>query len=217
MATRSPPAGTRCGSRGRGSVDLPPTYGVSSGRFRARSPVAGAMRESLTPKQHWVFEFVRDYIETHGYAPTFEEIRDAAGVSALSTVYEHVESLAAKKYLRFQKGSVRSIQLIPEHHPYDFVVEAFDDVAWARVLLAIARPDLETDPPFGTSIDPAVREEAARTALELLGPAVPPTGAEPSVHRSLSCELPERDWQLAIGDRLHVQEVCRDTRHGSCA
>jgi repressor LexA len=62
----------------------------------------------LTPKQRQVYEYVRSYTIEHGYAPSLMEIRDHLGLSAVSTVHEHLVNLEAKGFLKREDHKARS-------------------------------------------------------------------------------------------------------------
>ncbi len=69
---------------------------------------------NLTPRQHDIVEFLRDYVAEYDYAPTMQEIADHLGVSR-PTVFEHIEALEAKGALtRGEPTYARSIVLAPE-------------------------------------------------------------------------------------------------------
>ena len=70
-------------------------------------------QKPLTKKQKEILDFVRDFSETHGYAPSFEEIADGFGYGSLATVHEHLENLRAKGYIRKAYNESRSISLVP--------------------------------------------------------------------------------------------------------
>jgi repressor LexA len=53
----------------------------------------------LYPQQRRTLKFVEKYISDHGFSPTLTEIRDYLGVSALSTVHEHLLKLEEKGFL----------------------------------------------------------------------------------------------------------------------
>ena len=67
----------------------------------------------LTKKQKEILDFVRDFSEAHGYAPSFEEIAEGFGYGSLATVHEHLENLRAKGYIRKGYNESRSIELVP--------------------------------------------------------------------------------------------------------
>lgn len=79
------------------------------------------MSEPLTKRQKQVLDFVTQYIEAHGYAPSYREIAEAFKLGSVATVAEHVESLVAKGLLQKNDNSARSLQLVKES---DFEPEA---------------------------------------------------------------------------------------------
>lgn len=72
------------------------------------------MKPTLYNRQRQILYFISLYIKKFGYAPTLNEIADAIGVSALSTVYEHLSSLEKKGYIRRYKGALRGIEILNE-------------------------------------------------------------------------------------------------------
>lgn len=54
----------------------------------------------LTPRQFQILAFIREHCQTHGYAPTLQEIGRRFGLSSPATVHKHVGQLVAKGYLR---------------------------------------------------------------------------------------------------------------------
>ncbi|HWV56140.1 MAG TPA: transcriptional repressor LexA [Longimicrobiales bacterium] len=67
---------------------------------------------SLTKRQKDVLDYLSDYLEEHGYAPSFEEIARHFGFGSLATVHEHLENLRAKGYIRKTYNASRSIELV---------------------------------------------------------------------------------------------------------
>ena len=63
----------------------------------------------LTARQRAVLNFIAAYTAGAGCAPSLEEIRDHLGVSAVSTVHEHVANLIDKGYLERGWNQARSI------------------------------------------------------------------------------------------------------------
>ena len=72
------------------------------------------MAEPLTKRQKEVFDFVSQYIEAHGYAPSYREIATAFKFGSVATVAEHIESLVTKGMLQKGENEARSIQLVPQ-------------------------------------------------------------------------------------------------------
>ena len=70
-------------------------------------------KKPLTKKQREILDFVQDFAEDHGYAPSFEEIATRFGYTSLATVHEHLENLRAKGYIRKGYNESRSIEVVP--------------------------------------------------------------------------------------------------------
>jgi repressor LexA len=65
----------------------------------------------FTPKQRRIFDFIRSYTAENGYAPSLQEIRDAMGLSAVSTVHEHISRMQAKGILKRDYHMPRSTEI----------------------------------------------------------------------------------------------------------
>ena len=65
----------------------------------------------LTPRQQQVYQFVCDYLDSHGYAPTLQEIAAYLGINGNLGVLRHLEALEKKGYLRRVTGKSRGIVL----------------------------------------------------------------------------------------------------------
>lgn len=70
-------------------------------------------KKPLTKKQREILDFVQDFAEDHGYAPSFEEIANRFGYTSLATVHEHLENLRLKGYIRKGYNESRSIEVVP--------------------------------------------------------------------------------------------------------
>ena len=70
------------------------------------------MAPVLYNRERQVLEFITQYIQRHGYAPTLMEIAESLGVSAVSTVHEHLEKLVSKGFIKKSAGFERGIELI---------------------------------------------------------------------------------------------------------
>jgi len=66
---------------------------------------------SLTQRQKQIYDFIRNYIEKKSLSPTFEEIRRHFKLSALSTVHQHIDTLAEKGFLVKTNNIARGIEL----------------------------------------------------------------------------------------------------------
>ena len=67
---------------------------------------------AITRRQHEVYTFIQQFVEQHGYSPSFEEIGDGLGLSSLATVHKHVTNLEQKGLLKRDYNRSRSIDLV---------------------------------------------------------------------------------------------------------
>lgn len=70
------------------------------------------MVATLYKRQRQILDFIAQYIQKNGYAPTLREIADAINVSSLATVHEHLETLNRKGVIKKHDGRVRGIELV---------------------------------------------------------------------------------------------------------
>jgi repressor LexA len=70
---------------------------------------------ALTPRQKEVLDFLANFLETHGYSPSYEEIAEGLHLASLATVHKHVTALEAKRYLRRSFNQSRSLELAPRY------------------------------------------------------------------------------------------------------
>jgi repressor LexA len=72
------------------------------------------MPVTLYKRQREILDFVSQYIQRNGYAPTLQEIAKALGVSSLATVHEHLEAMQRKGIIRRQGGSARGMEIMDQ-------------------------------------------------------------------------------------------------------
>lgn len=68
----------------------------------------------LTKKQAEVLHFVKEFLATHAYAPSYREIAEGLGLSSPATIFEHIRALHSKGFLRLDEGEARSVELAPK-------------------------------------------------------------------------------------------------------
>jgi repressor LexA len=67
-------------------------------------------------RQKQILDFIKQYIDTNGYAPTLKQIAKALDVSSLATVHEHLQALEKKGLIRKKIGATRGI-VLTDHIP----------------------------------------------------------------------------------------------------
>jgi repressor LexA len=69
----------------------------------------------LTKRQREILDFLNDFIQRHGYAPSLEEIGKRFSLSSLATVHKHLTNLQEKGFIKRAWNRSRSVELVP--HP----------------------------------------------------------------------------------------------------
>jgi len=67
---------------------------------------------ALTRRQKQVYDFLAQFVDEHGYSPSFEEIGEGLGLSSLATVHKHISNLEQKGLLKRDYNRSRSIDLL---------------------------------------------------------------------------------------------------------
>ena len=65
----------------------------------------------LTPRQERVLNYLRDFIDEHGYPPSYRQIAQACQISSTSVVDYNLEVLEREGYLRRDRDISRGIEL----------------------------------------------------------------------------------------------------------
>lgn len=69
--------------------------------------------QPLTKRQREILDYLNDFIQQHGYAPSLEEIGRRFGLSSLATVHKHLTNLQEKGFIKRSWNRSRSMELIP--------------------------------------------------------------------------------------------------------
>ncbi len=72
------------------------------------------MEKRPTKKQTELLEYLRGFIGSNGYGPSYREIQKALGYSSVSTVATHIEGLIKAGKLRKKDRSARSLEIASE-------------------------------------------------------------------------------------------------------
>jgi repressor LexA len=67
----------------------------------------------LTRRQKEILDYVSEYLDDRGYAPTIEEIGEHFGLSSLATVHKHLSNLQEKGLIRRAWNRSRALELVP--------------------------------------------------------------------------------------------------------
>ena len=101
---------------------------------------------ALTRRQREVYDFLDQFIEAHGYSPSFEEIGSALGLSSLATVHKHLNNLQEKGMLNRNYNRSRSIDLVKvrtrtKKPAIDLSLPLVGVIAAGRPLEAVENPE----------------------------------------------------------------------------
>lgn len=69
--------------------------------------------QPLTKRQREILDYLQDFIQQHGYAPSLEEVGRRFGLSSLATVHKHLTNLQDKGFIRRSWNRSRSVELLP--------------------------------------------------------------------------------------------------------
>lgn len=78
------------------------------------------MPQVLFERERRVLEYVAQFIQRHGYAPTLQEICNGVGVRSPATVCEHIYKLEDKGFLRRYPGKTRGIEVLRDSQQIAF-------------------------------------------------------------------------------------------------
>lgn len=62
-------------------------------------------------KKEKVYNFIVKYINEHGYAPVYREIREETGIRSLDTICRYLYQLKEENKIDFIDGAARTITL----------------------------------------------------------------------------------------------------------
>ena len=70
----------------------------------------------LTKRQREILDYLNEFIQQHGYAPSLEEIGRRFGLSSLATVHKHLTNLQEKGFIKRAWNRSRSVEMVPDPH-----------------------------------------------------------------------------------------------------
>jgi len=66
---------------------------------------------TLTKRQKQMVDYLENYIDEHGYAPTLAEVGEYFGLSSLATVHKHLRNLETKGFIRRIHNHSRALEI----------------------------------------------------------------------------------------------------------
>jgi repressor LexA len=67
----------------------------------------------LTKRQREILDYLNEFIQHHGYAPSLEEIGKRFNLSSLATVHKHLTNLQDKGFIKRAWNRSRSVEVVP--------------------------------------------------------------------------------------------------------
>ena len=67
----------------------------------------------LTKRQREILDYLNEFIQQHGYAPSLEEIGRRFNLSSLATVHKHLTNMQDKGFIKRAWNRSRSVELVP--------------------------------------------------------------------------------------------------------
>lgn len=74
------------------------------------------MTVTLYKRQRQILDFIAQYIQKYGFAPSLKDIAQALGLSSLATVHEHLASMEDKGVIKRSHGIIRGIEIVQKNY-----------------------------------------------------------------------------------------------------
>lgn len=99
------------------------------------------MNEPITKRQKEILDYLINFIDNNGYAPSYREIAKDFDLSSVATVAEHINSLHSKGYLDVEPGCARSLQICETDNSTSTTVPLAGLIAAGFPIQAIRMPE----------------------------------------------------------------------------
>ncbi len=96
----------------------------------------------VTRRQKEMMDFLDEYIERNGYAPTIEETAEHFGLRSLATVHKHLTNLQKKGLIKRDWNRSRALELVRGANPALPVPGFLSGPPGARMLCALGERDV---------------------------------------------------------------------------
>ena len=113
------------------------------------------MTPILYTKERQLLEFITQFIQRFGYAPTLKEIGRALGMNSPATVHEHIDKLRQKGYIKKLDGTARGLEVVTEKYRSGSGTTAVE-LPVLGYIAAGAPLEPYTDPNFYISVAPGM-------------------------------------------------------------
>ena len=113
----------------------------------------------LYPRERALLDFITQFIQRYGYAPTLKEIGDAIGMNSPATVHEHVDRLRIKGFIKKLDGTARGLEVVTNQYRSG-ATEAAVELPVLGFIAAGAPLEPYTDPNFYITVAPQMISSA---------------------------------------------------------
>lgn len=114
------------------------------------------MPATLYQRERQMLDFIAQFIQRFGFAPTFKEIGEALHMSSPATIHEHVNRLREKGFLKKLDGTARGLEVITEHYKLASDTAGGIDLPVLGYIAAGTPLEPYTDPNFYIAVAPAM-------------------------------------------------------------
>ena len=70
----------------------------------------------LYPRERQLLDFIIQFTQRHGFAPTLKEIGEAMGTNSPATVHEHIDKLRQKGFIKKLDGTARGLEVLVSNY-----------------------------------------------------------------------------------------------------
>jgi len=81
------------------------------------------MGTNLTKRQRQILDFITEFKQKYGYAPSYREIGEYFNLTSPATIHDHIQNLAKKGLIKISHNEARSIELIEENVNFTEAIE----------------------------------------------------------------------------------------------
>lgn len=85
-------------------------------RKDANQHVDTSMPATLYPRERQLLDFIIQFMQRFGFAPTLREIGNSMGITSVATIHEHVNKLKDKGFIRKLEGTARGLEVVKENY-----------------------------------------------------------------------------------------------------
>ncbi len=109
----------------------------------------------LYPRERQLLDFITQFIDRYGYAPTLKEIGIAMGIRSPATIHEHIDRLRQKGFIKKLDGTARGLEVVKTNY-HGSGTEGAVELPVLGYIAAGAPLEPYTDPNFYISVAPGL-------------------------------------------------------------